>query len=214
MSAKHAILSRLRSANVLAKDDSHCAYQQWQSQSVDDKLARFQSRLIDSHAEVISITKSELTETLQHCIEENALQRIITGRKGNCATTISQSITLANAEQCYFDDSMEKQWLFNQVNASITHSYGAIADTGTIVLWPDADEPRALSLVPDHHIVLVDVDTLLDNFSEMIRHHQLQQGMPTNVILVSGPSKTADIQQTLAYGAHGPKKLTVILIYI
>jgi L-lactate dehydrogenase complex protein LldG len=39
-----------------------------------------------------------------------------------------------------------------------------------------------------------------------------QQGLPTNALLVSGPSKTADIQQTLAYGAHGPKELVVLLI--
>ncbi|HEY5720295.1 MAG TPA: LUD domain-containing protein, partial [Gammaproteobacteria bacterium] len=50
-------------------------------------------------------------------------------------------------------------------------------------------------------------DTLL----EILRRHGLAAGMPTNVLLISGPSKTADIEQTLVYGVHGPKQLIVLL---
>ncbi len=46
---------------------------------------------------------------------------------------------------------------------------------------------------------------------EMLRRHGLAAGMPTNVVLVSGPSKTSDIEQTLVYGVHGPKELIVLL---
>src|SRR5699024_2738270 len=100
-----------------------------------------------------------------------------------------------------------KEFLFNEVDVGITSSYSAIATTGTIVLYPGSDEPRSLSLVPPCHIVIVREETLYNDFTEAMNAQDWQSDMPTNMVLVSGPSKTADIQQTLAYGAHGPRDL-------
>lgn len=77
---------------------------------------------------------------------------------------------------------------------------------------PAVDEPRSLSLVPPCHIVLVHENTLYNDLASIMAEQGWQNTMPTNLVLVSGPSKTADIQQTLAYGAHGPRQLFVILI--
>nr|WP_306288151.1 LUD domain-containing protein [Pseudoalteromonas sp. WY3] len=54
--------------------------------------------------------------------------------------------------------------------------------------------------------------TLYPTFSELLEKEQWHNKLPTNVVFISGPSKTADIQQTLAYGAHGPKELIVLII--
>jgi L-lactate dehydrogenase complex protein LldG len=105
-----------------------------------------------------------------------------------------------------------KEQLFNEVEVGITSAYAALAATGTLVLRPGADEPRSLSLVPPCHIVLLREQTLYNDFSQAMAEQQWAEQMPTNMLLVSGPSKTADIQQTLAYGAHGPKTLVVIVI--
>ena len=53
---------------------------------------------------------------------------------------------------------------------------------------------------------------LYDTFFQAMIEQRWSDGMPTNALLVSGPSKTADIQVTLAYGAHGPKELIVLLL--
>jgi len=53
---------------------------------------------------------------------------------------------------------------------------------------------------------------IADNLSGLIRAQGWAERMPTNVVLVSGPSKTADIEQTLAYGVHGPKELIVLVV--
>ena len=81
-----------------------------------------------------------------------------------------------------------------------------------MILWPDADEPRLMSLVPPIHIALVDADAILPTLYDAITAQGWSKGLPTNALLVTGPSKTADIQQTLAYGAHGPKELIVLLL--
>ena len=105
-----------------------------------------------------------------------------------------------------------KAELFHDVDAAFTTTRAGIAETGTLIVWPDADEPRAMSLVPPVHIALFDASRLYENFYQAVSTEGWANGLPTNSLLISGPSKTADIQQTLAYGAHGPRELIVLAI--
>lgn len=105
-----------------------------------------------------------------------------------------------------------KPQLFGSIEAGLTTTRGAIAETGSLILWPTAEEPRTLSLVPHIHIALLHADALYDTFRQAMREQDWAQAMPTNALLVSGPSKTADIEQTLAYGVHGPKRLVVLVV--
>ena len=81
-----------------------------------------------------------------------------------------------------------------------------------LALWPTPQEPRLMSLVPPFHIALLKASEVHDNLFAVMRAHDWAGRLPTNALLVSGPSKTADIQQTLAYGAHGPKELLVLIL--
>jgi L-lactate dehydrogenase complex protein LldG len=106
-----------------------------------------------------------------------------------------------------------KETLFYTIDASLTEAAAAIADTGTLLLLPSIAEPRTMSLVPPVHVALLRTSSLVSNFNDLIVQQQWpDNALPTNALLISGPSKTADIQQTLAYGAHGPKALIVLLI--
>lgn len=68
---------------------------------------------------------------------------------------------------------------------------------------PDEQEPRLMSLVPPVHIAVLKAEKI---------HDTLAEAMPTNLLLISGPSKTADIELTLAFGVHGPKELIVFIL--
>ncbi|MBB3242864.1 L-lactate dehydrogenase complex protein LldG [Pseudomonas sp. Tn43] len=105
-----------------------------------------------------------------------------------------------------------KAELFNDTPASLTGTLGAIAATGSLILWPTREEPRLMSLVPPVHFALLKASEIRDNFYQVQQEFEWAQGMPTNALLVSGPSKTADIEQVLAYGAHGPKDLVVLIL--
>jgi len=104
-----------------------------------------------------------------------------------------------------------KKELF-EIDAGITSTLGGIADVGAIVLWPTEDEPRLMSLVPPVHVAVLDADAIYNSLAEIVSEQNWTDGMPTNALLISGPSKTADIEFTLVFGVHGPKELVLFIL--
>ncbi|MEI8593428.1 LutC/YkgG family protein [Photobacterium sp. Hal280] len=214
--ARQAILARLRAANVQANHerspDSEPVYTPWQATDDAERTARFCEQLTSNHAEIYRCTSAGLTEQLRQILEQVGARKVAAGTAGDYRDNIEAAAGAISLVP--FDQPIEdwKASLFADMDAGITHVHAAIADTGTLVLRPDETEPRTLSLVPPCHIAIVNHSTLTDNFATLMDTQHWQQGLPTNVVLISGPSKTADIQQTLAYGAHGPRQLIVVLL--
>ena len=71
--------------------------------------------------------------------------------------------------------------------------------------------PKGLAHMPPVHVAVLDADTIYNSMTEMMSAEKWADGMPTNALLISGPSKTADIEFTLVFGVHGPKELVVII---
>ena len=91
----------------------------------------------------------------------------------------------------------------------VTSVVAGLAETGTLVLESGMGRSRLVSLLPPVHVALLPVSRLLP---DIFTWQAARQGsLPANLIFISGPSKTADIEQTLAVGVHGPKRLIVIL---
>lgn len=211
--ARNAILNRLRKAEVKPLPVNDPDYPIWKETDQGIMLARLVDLLQQNHADVYTLKHAELITSLQSHIGKLGLKRIATGTGGEFHMEITQAL-VGHAEQLPFDKPLE-QWkdqLFNQIDAGITACHGAIAATGTLVVWPTVAEPRTLSLVPPCHIAILKASTLHTNLPTMMAEQGWANNLPTNLLLVSGPSKTADIQQTLAYGAHGPKQLLVLIL--
>ncbi len=99
----------------------------------------------------------------------------------------------------------------NAVDGVVTESTLAIAETGTIVLQNAAGQGRrAVSLVPDYHLCLVDAANIVETVPEALDKLAATASLATTFI--SGPSATADIEMTRIKGVHGPRFLDVILI--
>ncbi|MBW8182975.1 LutC/YkgG family protein [Shewanella nanhaiensis] len=218
ISAKNAILAKLRDAKARAIPKETLGYPVWQSHDNELIKQRFIAGLLASHAEVSCVNASEIPKTLARVLNSKGCEKVIVGDanaeqgSGEFFPAILEGAHRIEVTQ--FDCEFEalKTSLFTEFDAGITHCLGGIADTGTLVLWPDIAEPRTLSLIPPCHIALIKRSTIVSNFAQMMTLQAWQEKMPTNIVLVSGPSKTADIQQTLAYGAHGPSQLVVILV--
>ena len=104
-----------------------------------------------------------------------------------------------------------KERVFN-VEAGITSTMGGIAETGALILWSSKEEPRLMSLVPPIHIAILQADKIYNSLLEVMQKENWSANMPTNAFLISGPSKTADIELILAFGVHGPKELIVLVV--
>ncbi len=99
--------------------------------------------------------------------------------------------------------------------AAVSHAYAAVAETGTLVLASGPDNPTTLNFLPDVHIVVVTACDIAPDFEAvmaLLRERYGSGAMPRTVNLITGPSRSADIEQTLLLGAHGPRKLHVIVV--
>jgi L-lactate dehydrogenase complex protein LldG len=96
---------------------------------------------------------------------------------------------------------------------SLQHAFAGIAETGTLMLPAAPQRPTTLNLLADTEIVLLRASRLVGAYEEAWDMLRAELGeMPRNVMLVTGPSRSADIEQTLELGAHGPRRLHVVLV--
>jgi L-lactate dehydrogenase complex protein LldG len=102
---------------------------------------------------------------------------------------------------------------------SLQHGYAGIAETGTLMFPSEAGRPVTLNLLPETEIVVLRASRIRGAYEEawdLLRaeSRDARSGgfMPRNVMLVTGPSRSADIEQTLELGAHGPRRLHVVLV--
>lgn len=96
---------------------------------------------------------------------------------------------------------------------AVTPCFAAIAESGSLVLLSGPDTPTTLNFVPDNHIVIVAAGQLVAHPEDVwARLARRPGGMPRTVNLIAGPSRTADVEQTIQLGAHGPRRLHVLLV--
>jgi len=97
---------------------------------------------------------------------------------------------------------------------SLTHAFAGIAETGTLMLHSGPYAPTTLNFLPDTNIVLLDAGRIVGAYEEgwALLRRAMSGAMPRTVNFITGPSRTADIEQTLQLGAHGPRRLHILLI--
>ena len=177
-----------------------------------EKIENFITQAKAWHADVMETTEGQWSLQVAQIMQQVAAPQLLAGRNTAIASRLVEQLGADRLR--WFDEPIEawKPSLFNEVAISMTTTIGAIALTGILILWPDEREPRTMSLVPPVHIALLYASQIQDTLASAQQHFGWAQHMPTNLLMISGPSKTADIQQTLAYGAHGPKQLLIVLV--
>jgi|SRR5687768_15848877 len=98
------------------------------------------------------------------------------------------------------------------VDVGISSAEYALADTGSLVMMSSAQEPRLISLLPPMHLAIVPVDRLLVNIDDLLTRVPLPAEQTSAMVFITGPSRTADIEQILVRGVHGPGEIHVVLV--
>ena len=96
--------------------------------------------------------------------------------------------------------------------AAITIAHSGIAESGSVVLPSGPHRPTTSNFLPDLHVVVLQADAVVEYMEQAWSRLRADGALPRTVNMVTGPSRTADIEQTLQLGAHGPRQLFVILI--
>ncbi|WP_281784488.1 LutC/YkgG family protein [Sinimarinibacterium flocculans] len=176
------------------------------------RALRFAAQARAWQAEVVETDTSGWPTALDDVARRHGLRSVCAGRNTALATTLER--TLSPGRLRWYDDDLEacKTAMFDDTDAGITTSLAGVAETGSLLLSPDSNEPRTLSLIPPLHIAVLRERDLRETLLDALQETGVQHALPTNLLLVTGPSKTADIQRMLVYGAHGPKALVILLI--
>ena len=216
-SSRHKILLNLRDSPVSSENfPQDITVMKRKCWADAEKVLQLKSMMEEVHTEVRLCTESDWESTLRNVVKEKGIGQLLYGRK---TVLVEKLLNMryqtpdAMPELVEYEHPIEesKDLLFG-VDAAITTTRGGIAETGSLILWTTPDEPRLMSLIPPIHIAVLHANTIYNTFEEVVNTEQWNSGMPTNALLISGPSKTADIEQTLVYGVHGCKELVVLLI--
>jgi len=226
LSAREHMLGRLRAAGPIAaadvdeldsRIDAHYASRRHatpsSASSTRQLVQAMQAALTASHAEVWCADAASWPAQLAQRIAQHGVRRLLLDPASPEGAALARALPAA-VQALPFARPIEawKSELFDSIDAGFTVARSGIAATGTLVLAPDAGSPRTVSLVPPLHVALVYARTLHSDLHAAARAERWCDGMPANLVLASSPSKTSDIQQTLAYGAHGPRWMWVIIV--
>ncbi|OFY67325.1 MAG: hypothetical protein A3H98_02230 [Bacteroidetes bacterium RIFCSPLOWO2_02_FULL_36_8] len=152
---------------------------------------------------VFCVNETEFLQHLAGLIEQNQWSSVF------CWETMLQ-VTLDKFGIRYFPD--DKQLI--KVEAGVTLCEALIARTGSVLVSSKQSAGRRLTIFPPVHIVVAYINQLVEDIDDALNlmKEKYKQQFPSMLSIVTGPSRTADIEKTLVLGAHGPKELYVYLI--
>jgi len=215
--ARERIFSRLYAAKRQPlKDGPQAADMPAKTYSRQEKIENLKRLMEAMRTEVHVTDAAHWLDKLEEILKTRNIKNLLYGPQTEIGASLEQHWRQAGdvlPELIPCDQEIEhlKETVFS-VDAGITSTYGAIAEIGALILWSSPDEPRQMSLVPPIHVSVLKADNIYNTFLEVMQHENWAGGMPTNAFLISGPSKTADIELTLAFGVHGPKELIVLIV--
>ena len=213
--ARHQILSRIRKGlgrNQLSPE---------QQQALQQRLSQPQRNLMPKRAQA----NGEAALTMFIDMATEAVAEII---NIDCCAAIPAQIKALKGDDerplliANEDQFKQLDWQAEGIQAvtrvaqkgdliSLTSCLAGVAETGTLVLKSGPDSPTTLNLLPDIHCVLLSKDQIIGGYEDawdLVR----QEKLPRTVNFITGPSRSADIEQKLQMGAHGPKRLIIFLL--
>ena len=169
-----------------------------------DRLHLFEERLQDYGTGVHRCSFAQVGATISQVIADRGIQDILLPKEFPGAFLPTESIKLI------YDDALSYEEIDRSQGVLTTCTVG-IALTGTIILRHFATEGRrALTLIPDYHLCIVQAEQVVETVPEAIR--RMEEFKTAPITTISGPSATSDIEMTRIKGVHGPRTLDVVLV--
>jgi len=214
MNARDEIFSRIRTAlaDVIEPDPTIDVPIEWvyeRPTPMVDVLDRFVETVEDYKATVVRVAAEDVPAQVVALLAGAGVASVVlpSGIDAAWRTEITGAgFTVRD------DDPVLDRLELNQIDAVVTAAAVAVAETGTIILDHGSDQGRrALTLMPDAHVVVVRADQVVSDVPEAIGRLGSAVAAGSPLTWISGPSATSDIELSRVEGVHGPRKLLVIL---
>ncbi len=167
-----------------------------------DPVARFEQELTTLGGHFILCERKALSEKLLDLLQQLNITSLLSWEENVLPRDLLKAILEAGIQVTHQPDP--------DVSAGLTGAAAAIAETGTLILPSGRGQPLTASLLPATHIAVLEADFIIPSLREGLQHPVLQSA--SAIALVSGPSRTADIEMTLTIGVHGPGDVYVLCV--
>ena len=213
---REQILGRLYTAQKYGSDAHVPEQKRWEIPvySREQRIAEFTERMTAVRTEVFRAKGNEWVDALHALVTERGQKTLLHAPETELGKALADHWPKeSNCELVTWEGDIEafKEDLF-ACDAALTSCMGGIAESAALILWPTPEEPRLMSIVPPLHVVVLKADEIHTSFQDAIEALGWAENIPTNALLISGPSKTADIELILQFGVHGPTDLVVYVV--
>ncbi|MEM1991970.1 MAG: lactate utilization protein [Nitrososphaerota archaeon] len=182
-----------------------------------DVLKRFISELekLGATAELLE-TRTQVVKHLSDFVREKGAKMVLAyGLERMLSSELSKAITSMGIS--YFDindvDRRDLRKLLERADIGITGADLAVAETGSLIITSENDAARLLSCLPPIHVTILPRENILDSFLDLAEWLRKMQGTSKRTVsVITGPSRTADIELEIVLGVHGPCELHVIIL--
>lgn len=172
-----------------------------------DRIKEYKRLQSFNKAEVFEVSETQISQSLQEIFHRESISKTL------IPPTLQNRFDFGIPTLVY-DQQMEKlkDELFS-IECGIVEADFGVANLGVMALTSSSSQPRLLSLITKHCIMLVKKEKILANLSEVFKEVKKShpQTLPSNILFIAGPSRTADIELQVVFGVHGPQKVYVIL---
>lgn len=178
--------------------------------TVDASIERFRTALEGVGGRIVVVAdEAAAAEAVREILDAAGARRVALSD----SSLVERVMRRASIDGLTLERSPDRAALFG-CDAGITGAQWAIAETGTLALDSDRERHRLVSLVPPRHVALVEAGVMRATLAEVLAEAGARgvDGLCRTLTLVTGPSRTSDIELTLAIGVHGPAELYVVVV--
>lgn len=220
---RDAILARMRQSLSVGADD------EVRRKTVSDRIKAHKPNLVPARAQVPHKKQIELFREQAEAVQATVIN---VAKTDDVPAAVADYLRSQNLPQTirHGDDPLINKlpWQkktptleFNKGIAdpkdevSLSHATAGVAETGTLVLTSGSDNPTTLNFLPENHIVVIKANEICGSYEDAWAHLRKRAGertLPRTVNMVTGPSRTGDIEQRIELGAHGPRRLHIIIV--
>jgi L-lactate dehydrogenase complex protein LldG len=176
----------------------------------EEQLSLFRRNALDLKADFRVLASPEDLPVELTALRDTEVWKKVGAHKGELTGMANRALGLP---ACHTDGPYDARDL-ESCDAGITECDALIAQTGSVLITSSSAGGRALSVLPPHHVVLARRDQLIPDLPSAfaLLKEKYQSNYPSFISLITGPSRTGDIERILVLGAHGPKKLTIFFL--